>query len=303
MYLFYFAESGNTGLDLSSTVEAVHWLVALGATEHDVRRIDGDVRALADSYFGHRAGTPGFELHGVEIFGGRGVARTLAPARRVDLFAEVLGLLVTHDVQLWVRGIHKARLRERSRARREALEHPSILAFRDVVTSLETWLQARQPAPGTPCSSATNQLGLLVSDQQDEVSRALAAEFAHRRDSGIRSLIDTIHYVRSRDSRLIQLVDCVAFIRNRYEKNLTKCGGDEARFGKSAVASGRARKKGARSRRTLVRWGSQRNPLSTARTQLAVAALPSQWPDNLDIPAAAEGAVTGLPALPPCRSR
>jgi hypothetical protein len=42
--------------------------------------------------------------------------------------------------------------------------------------------------------------------------------------------------VRSRDSRLIQLVDCVAFIRNRYEKNLTKCGGDEARFGQSETA-------------------------------------------------------------------
>jgi hypothetical protein len=79
MYLFYLDESRNTGLDLSSTVEAVHWLVALGATEQDVRNIERDVRGIADSYFGPRAGTPAMELHGAEIFGGRGVARTLAP--------------------------------------------------------------------------------------------------------------------------------------------------------------------------------------------------------------------------------
>ena len=200
MYLFYLDESGNTGFDFSSTVEAVHWLVALGATEHDVRNLETDVRGIADSYFGPRAGTPAFELHGAEIFGGRGVARTLAPARRVSLFADVLGLLDTRRVHIWVRGIHKARLRDQSGTRREDPEHPSILAFSDVVTSLDTWLQARQPAPGTPCANATDQLGLLVSDQQDEVSRALAAEFAHRRDTGIHSLIDTIHYVRSRDS-------------------------------------------------------------------------------------------------------
>ena len=236
MYLFYLDESGNTGLDLSSNVEAVHWLVALGATEQDVRNIERDVRGIADSYFGPRAGTPAMELHGAEIFGGRGVARTLAPARRVSLFAAVLRLLGKHRVHLWVRGIHKARLRERPRTRREDPEHPSILAFRDVVASLDTWLRARQPAPGTPCAGATDQLGLLVSDQQDVVSRALAAEFAHCRDTRIRSLIDTVHYVTSRDSRLIQLVDCVAFIRNRYEKNLTKCGGDEARFGRSEAA-------------------------------------------------------------------
>jgi hypothetical protein len=200
MYLFYLDESGNTGFDFSSTVEAAHWLVALGATEHDVRNIERDVGGIADSYFGPRAGTPAFELHGAEIFGGRGVTRTLTPARRVSLLAAVLGLLDTHRVHIWVRGIHTARLRERSRAQQEDPEHLSILAFRDVVTSLDTWLQAREPARGTPCASATDQLGLLVSDQQDEVSRALAAEFAHRRDTGTRSLIDTIHYVRSRDS-------------------------------------------------------------------------------------------------------
>jgi hypothetical protein len=236
MYLFYLDESGNTGLDLSSTVETVHWLVVLGATAHQVCGIEGDIRALADSYFGLRPGTPAVELHGAEIFGGRGVARTLAPARRVNLFVDVLGLLDTHDVHLWVRGIHKARLRERSRAQREDPEHPSILAFRDVVAALDLWLRVHQQAPGAPRTGAPDRLGLLVSDQQDEVSRALAAEFAHRRDTGIRSLIDTVHYVRSRDSRLIQLVDCVAFIRNRYEKNLTKCGGDEERFGQSEAA-------------------------------------------------------------------
>lgn len=82
MYIFYLDESGNTGFDFSSAVEAVHWLVVLGATEHDVRNIERDVRGIADSYFGRRALIPAMELHGAEIFGGRGVARTLAPARR-----------------------------------------------------------------------------------------------------------------------------------------------------------------------------------------------------------------------------
>lgn len=39
----------------------------------------------------------------------------------------------------------------------------------------------------------------------------------------------------------------------------------------------RGHRSGARSRRTVARWGSQRNPLSTAQGERAVAALPSQW--------------------------
>lgn len=245
MYFFYIDESGNTGRDLTSTAEPIHWLVALGTTEHGIQAIETDLLAIATKYFKAAAREPDFELHGVEIFGGRGIARGLTVAQRVSLFAEILSLVQRHDARIWVRGIHKRLHQQRARDKGYAADHPYKLGFMYLVENLDESLAAKQPRPSEIAAGAAPTLGLMVSDEQDEVSRDLISGFARWRQFGtdhgyktrsVQYLIDTIHYVKSQDSWLIQLVDCIAFIRNRYEKNGVKRGWDASKYDQSEKA-------------------------------------------------------------------
>lgn len=245
MHLFYIDESGNTGANLSSEVEPIHWLFALGATEDKVQAIETDMLAIATKFFRERARDPDFELHGTEIFAGRGEAHPLSVAERVSLFTEALQLLQRHHVKLWVRGVHKKRHALRAKAKAYPPEHPYKLGFMYLVESIDTYLLTLQPNAASIAAGATPCLGLLVSDEQDEVSRDLISGFARWRQFGtdhgyrtraVRYLIDTIHYIQSQDSWLIQLVDLVGFVRNRHEKNLLKVRQDESKFGQSERA-------------------------------------------------------------------
>jgi len=245
MQLFYIDESGNTGGDLTHIGEPVHWLVALGVAEHQVQAIETDMLAIATKYFKAAARDPQFELHGVDLFSGRGHVRGLGVADRVRLYAEILALVGMRGARIWVRGIHKQRHKARAASRLYAAEHPYKLGFMYLVESLDAWLGTQQPQPEAIASGELGTLGLLVSDEQDEVSRDLVSGFARWRQFGtdhgyrtrdVRFLIDTIHYVKSQDSWLIQLVDCIAFIRNRYEKVGTKHGWDATRYNQSEKA-------------------------------------------------------------------
>lgn len=243
MYLFYIDESGNTGHDLSSTVEPVHWVVALGVTEHQAQAIETDLLGIALKYFRDRAHAADFEFHGAQIFSGRGDARALSPGQRISLYREILELIPRHGARLWIRGIAKSRHAARAATQRYHADHPYRLAFMFLVEALDEWLEHIQPAPPLLAEGHPTTLGLLVSDEQDEVSRDLIAGFARWRQFGtdfgyrardIRHLIDTIHYVKSEDSWLIQLVDCAAFIRNRLHKMQVRHGANAAEWPREA---------------------------------------------------------------------
>lgn len=56
MYLVYIDESGNTGANLDSPDQPIHWLIALAATPAMVTQIETEMLAIAGRYFGLRAG-------------------------------------------------------------------------------------------------------------------------------------------------------------------------------------------------------------------------------------------------------
>lgn len=235
MYLFYIDESGNTGADLTTAQEPVHWLVAVGVSMRAVHAIEADMLGIAMKYFRSRGSEADFEFHGSDLFGARGDARNITPSERVAVYQEVLGLLQRHSCKIWVRGIDKPLHARRARERGYSPEHPYKLGFMYLVESIDYWLQTQQPDPSLFQGASDPVYGLLVCDQQDEVSRDLVGRFAHWRQSGtshgyktrdVKYLIDTVHSVPSHDSWLLQLVDCAAFIRNRCEKIGRKHGWD-----------------------------------------------------------------------------
>lgn len=237
LFLFYLDESGNTGFNLDSTVQPIHWLVALCLTPSGVRSVEDAMASIAQRYFPTRSRQPDFEFHGSDLFAGRGDSRDLSPTQRVSLYGELLRLVPEHDVKVFIRGIHKERHRDRARHRGYSPDHPHRLGFMYLVERLDEWLEAQQPAEGTP-----PLYGLLVADEQREMNREIVESFAFWRDHGtdhgyrnrdILYFIDCVHYVPSHDNWLIQLADCVAFMRNRYARIFRERGPDESAWGAS----------------------------------------------------------------------
>jgi hypothetical protein len=226
MHLFYVDESGNTGANLDTPDQPVHWIVAIGVTPVALKAIEADMLALALRTFRSRARAADFEFHGSHIFRGNGDCAGVAPADRVRLYDELLSLVGKHDCKLFIQGIDKARHKARAAAHGYVPWHPHRLGFMYLLERIDEWLEEEQPEPTLFGEPAAPLYGLIVADEQKEVDRDIVQRFAFWREAGtdfgsyreLRYLIDTVHYVPSHDSWLIQLADCVAYLRNRVDR-------------------------------------------------------------------------------------
>ena len=223
MYFFYIDESGNTGRDLDSPEQPIHWLIGVGVEATRLPSVERDLRDLARHYCPTEARDPDFEFHGSAIFHGRRPFDHLTPQKRVDLYDQLLSVVPRHDVKVFVRGIHKKRHRDRAARKRYSPDHPHRLGFMFLVGRIDRWLEENQPGgPEDP-----PLYGLLVADEQRSVERDIIESLPHWRESGtdfgyrvrkIKYLVDTLHTVPSHDSWLIQLADCLAYLTNRQHK-------------------------------------------------------------------------------------
>ena len=199
MRLFYVDESGNTGADLSSAIEPIHWLCAVGATPAAVHAIEAEMLGISIKYFRNRGGEADFELHGSEIFSGRGDCRALTVAQRVSLYGEVMALVPRHACHIWVRGIDKALHQQRAARKGYTPDHPHKLGFMYLVESIDAWMEMQQTDPLLFGATPQPIYGLLVADTQEEVRRDLVGRFAHWRRVWHRSrLPDEGHQVPNR---------------------------------------------------------------------------------------------------------
>lgn len=238
MYLFYIDESGNTGQDLDSAEQPVHWLVAIGVSPKSLRAVEMEMLALALKYFRERSRHPDFEFHGQHIYSRRGECRGWSAEAVVSLYRELLEVVARHDCALFICGIDKAAYKARARHPGYTRVHPHRLGFMYLVERIDQWLEEAQPAESLFETADDPVYGLLVADEQKEVDRQIIERFAFWRSSGtdygskraIRYLIDTVHYVPSQDSWLIQLADCLAYIFSRYRKVWREKGGDAAKY-------------------------------------------------------------------------
>lgn len=233
MHLFYIDEHGNTGRDLDNEEQPIHWLVGLGVTPGVLRSTEAGLLSLALKHFPELARRPEFEFHGMHIFKRHGLFASLSGGEAVALYSEILGLVREHQIPLFISGIDKPRLKQRSLAGSYTPDHPHKIAFMFMVERIDAWLGERQPAPGFFAGEEQPEFGLLVCDEQKEVDRQMIERLAFWREFGteyrwkereIRYLIDTVHYVRSQDSWLIQLADSVAYLFGRYRKVLREKG-------------------------------------------------------------------------------
>lgn len=216
MWLAYLDESGNTGKRRDDPDQPVHWLAALLVPEDQVIPLAAAVEAIPPP---SGLGPTLPELHGSEMFSGRGVWKSVPIPERIRVVEAALSLLADHGCQISHASINKTKLRSDDYV-------PHILALQFLVQKLESHLRAQ--------SDPLRQRALLVADETNEHD-SFAIDLVRRMQNDHQSvfphtgrpidhIIDTVHFVRSEDNRGVQLADLVAFGLRRLHRPATKRG-------------------------------------------------------------------------------
>lgn len=183
------------------------YMAALIATPEQVRdltqELDAYVRSLASK---HDALAPQEELHGYEVFHGKGAWRHLFPRQRVQVFREAFNLIADGGVRIVIRGLDVP-------AQRARYPHP-FPAYSVVLTKILEKVQS--------VAKSDDTLALVICDEyhEDDRHRRLLANYREWQTPTstpmkLDRIIDTIHFTPSHESRMIQATDMIAFITLR----------------------------------------------------------------------------------------
>lgn len=198
MYLVYTDEAGNTGLRKDPD-QPIHMIGALIVEAAQVPAINEAVMAaLCD--VAPEVDVHEWEIHGAEIFSGKGRFKDLSPDQRIALANALLGLLEKHDVVVGYAAVDKLASK--------AKLHPHELAFGLLAERLQDWLNDRR------------SLGLIIADENHEVQKFVIAAMRRYQQAGwnfgrrgvpMNRIIDTVHFIQSIDNRVLQLADLATY--------------------------------------------------------------------------------------------
>lgn len=152
-----------------------------------------------------------FEFHGADLFAARGPFANMAPARRIEVFDDVLQGIELAEADVVIRGVAKAGLKRRY----AKPYHPHDIALMFSIESIERLAREQD------CRV------LLVADEAKEIEDAALRDLANYQELGtswgwnpeqIDHIVDTIHFVPSHSNAGIQLADCATYIAARVRK-------------------------------------------------------------------------------------
>lgn len=179
--------------------------------------LDTVVRQAAVNYSGI---TPTAELHGYDLFQGKGDWTPIKPMlrARIGVYDKALRAIADHDVTVIVRGVAAPqRLRERYGAR---AWHPHTIALAHLLERCDEHLET------------VSDLGLVIADEAGQADQQpeYRADLRRYQDVGtsgyrrrrIINIVDTLHFAPSSASRLVQAVDLIAFIYHRIQTTTEK---------------------------------------------------------------------------------
>lgn len=211
MRFAYMDEAGNTGRKLDEPAQPLHLILSVVVDEENVTALHEHVREMGRRHCLPHCSKDGFEFHGHDIFSGRGYFAQMAPAKRIEIYDDVLKGIEVADAEVIVRGVDKAGLA----GRYVKPYHPHDVALMFTIESIERMARAHG------CRV------LLVADEAKEVEDAALRDLAHYQELGtswgwnperIDHIVDTIHFVPSHSNAGIQLTDCATYVIARLEK-------------------------------------------------------------------------------------
>ena len=199
MYLIYLDESGNTGARKDPD-QPVHLIAGLIVHESRIRTIEEAVFSIIKKHYGVLILTPGFELHGTDLYGGNGFFKGVDPAARIACIYDIIDALKENEAKIIWSAVDKMKL--------YSGRHPHQMAFLFLCERVEDWLSGR------------TELGLLVADENKEIEQRLIDDLDRFKSGGtamgwrptqIGSIVDSIHFVQSVNNKLIQCADLMAY--------------------------------------------------------------------------------------------
>ncbi len=214
MKLIYIDEAGNTGKKADPD-QPIHMIGALIADQGQIRGIEVGLNALA-AHCARGLDDPvnadGLEFHGSDLFGGNKLFNRMKPAARIGVCQDIIAVCAENGALFGSCAIDKLKLR--------VAHHPHMLCFQFMLERVQDYL------------SAVDDLGLIVADEhrelEDEIIRDLAFYKQVSTDWGwrptpIRSIVDTVHFVKSKHNRLVQACDVLTYFHlkgHRYKCRL-----------------------------------------------------------------------------------
>src|SRR6218665_1388244 len=133
MWFAYMDEAGNTGRNLNDSAQPIHLILTVALDETKVMDVHEHVRGVAERHLPSVSNRTDFEFHGHALFAGSGDYAGMTPAKRIEIYGELLQVIGLVNARVIVRGVYKPGL-----ARRYANPfHPHDIELMFTIESIE----------------------------------------------------------------------------------------------------------------------------------------------------------------------
>ncbi len=204
MYLIYFDEN-------KFSVEDPYFYIGGILVEKDkIQTLDKTLMQIQYNFFGTSVLLPETELHGKDIFHGKGNFKKNKLADRVKLLDDITNFIINNKISIRIVCIDVNRHR-----RRYVYPEPEYRL------GLMLFLER-----SCDYLDEKDKLGLVFGDyEKDEIAKSILdfSQFKHEGKTNmyfgrpLGRLIDTIYFTHSHHSRFLQVADIIIFLANRYD--------------------------------------------------------------------------------------
>ncbi len=204
MHLCYFDENKYTEANPHFFIGGVM------IPESHALKFESTLSQIAFNFFGSRTMTKQTELHGKELFHGKGTGKGRKLAERVQVFNDIATFVSNNQIPVRMVCIDVNRYRGR-------YTYPTPEYRLGLMLLLERLCEYLEKV---------DDIGLVFGDYEaDEVTRAVV-DFSEFKSQGktpmyygrpLGRLLDTVYYTQSHHSRFLQVADLLVYMAGRYE--------------------------------------------------------------------------------------
>lgn len=206
MHLCYFDEN-------KYTEECPHFFIGgLMIPDAKALEFENTLSQIAFNFFGSRTMTAQTELHGKDLFHGKGNAKGRKLAERVQVFKDIATFVSNNKIPVRMICIDVKRHRDK-------YAYPMPEYRLGLMLILERFCEYLDQV---------KDLGLVFGDYEaDEVTRAVV-DFSEFKSQGktlmyfgrpLGRLLDTVYFTQSHHSRFLQVADLLVYMAGRFENN------------------------------------------------------------------------------------
>ena len=203
MYLTYFDENKF------SKADPYFYIGGVLIDYKKLQSLDNTLMQIQYNYLGTKILSKETELHGKDIFHGKGNFKKMKMAQRVNLFTDISTFIINNKIPIRM-------------VRIDVLAHKKKYIYAEPEYRLGLMLFLERICDYL---DTKNALGLVFGDyEKDEITNSIL-DFSQFKLQGktymsgrpLARLIDTIYFTHSHHSRFLQIADILVFLANRYD--------------------------------------------------------------------------------------